>query len=320
LRPFGDLGQQGGASSIPTDLALRQRNIASIEALIVTHDSAAVLPTCLAALRASGVPAIVVDNASRDGSAELAETHGARVIRLARNEGYGRANNVAARAARADLVLVTNPDVVLDADAPALLAAAAARYPDAAMLAPRIIEPDGRVFFQPRSLLATFLTNPSGRLMLPQADGCTPFLSGACVLVRRKLLLDLGGFDEHIFLFYEDDDLCRRVCDAGHSLVHVHGAVARHVRGGSSAPGPGRIFVSRWHQAWSRAYVSKKYGLACPAWRMLFLNAAKALAALFTFRRRSIERYAGSAAGALAYLRGRSALARQGLPDPSDPT
>lgn len=286
-----------------------------IEALIVTHDSAAVLPACLASLAAGGVPAIVIDNASRDGSSELAETHGARVIRLARNEGYGRANNIGARATGAEFLLVSNPDVVLDAGAPALLMAAAARYPDAAMLAPRIVEPDGRVFFQARSLLATFLTNPSGRRMPPQGDCCAPFLSGACVLVRRELFLELGGFDEHIFLFYEDDDLCRRACDAGYALVHVEDAVARHIRGGSSAPAPGRIFASRWHQAWSRAYVSHKYSLGRPAWRMLALNAVKALAALSTLQYRLAERYAGSAAGGLAFLRGQSALARQGLAD-----
>ena len=84
-------------------------------------------------------------------------------------------------------------------------------------------------------------------------------------MMRRAVFLDLGGFDENIFLFYEDDDLCRRVADRGRALIHVHGAEALHGRGRSSAPEPGRVFRSRWHQAWSRAYVSRKYGLPDPS-------------------------------------------------------
>lgn len=286
---------------------------AEITAIVVAYDSAAALPACLAALAREGVPAIVVDNASADDSAEVARAHGARVIRNALNEGYGRANNIGARAAESGFVLVLNPDVVLDPGAVQALVDAAGRYPEAGLLAPRIVEPDGRFFFQPRSLLSPYLTNPGGRLALPEGDCCAPFLSGACFLVRRELLLALGGFDPQIFLFYEDDDLCRRVADAGHALVHVHDAVARHARGASSAPKPGRVFKARWHQAWSRAYVSRKYGLPNPAPGMFLVNAGKTLLAALTFRRSLVERYAGSAAGALAFLLGRTALGHEGL-------
>lgn len=287
-----------------------------VVAVVVTHDSAVVLPTCLDAIGRAGVPAIVVDNASRDGSAEIAQAHGATVIRNAANEGYGRANNIGAAAAHSEFLLIVNPDVVVEEGAPAALLAAAGRYPDAALFAPRIVEPDGRVFYQPTSLLAAHLTNPGGKLALPEGDACAPFFSGACFLLRRELFRRLGGFDEEIFLFYEDDDLCRRIGDAGAALVYVPSAVARHRRGGSSTPAPGRIFNARWHQAWSRAYVSRKYGLPDPAPAMLRLNAAKTLAACLSLQRSVVERYAGSAAGALAWLRRRTALERQGLNRP----
>ena len=259
------------------------------------------------------MPTLVIDNASADRSAAVAEERSCAVLRTAQNEGYGRAANLGARACETALILIMNPDIVLDAGAVPALLEAAERYPDAGMLAPRIVEPDGRFFFQPRSLLSPYLSNPAGKLALPEGDCCAPFLSGACFLVRRDLFLRLGGFDPNIFLFYEDDDLCRRIADAGHALVHVHGAVARHARGSSTAPKPGRIFRARWHQAWSRAYVSRKYGLPNPAARMLVLNAVKTVLALFSFRRSVVERYAGSAAGALASLVGRTALGREGL-------
>lgn len=288
--------------------------MASLVAIVVAHDSADMLPACLAALAGQHVPAIVVDNASRDASASVAEAAGAQVIRNARNEGYGRANNRGVRAAEtAEHVLVVNPDVVLRPGAVDALLDAARAWPDAGLLAPRLVEPDGRFFYQARSLLAPYLTNPGGRRALPQGDACAPFLSGACLMMPRALFLDLGGFDENIFLFYEDDDLCRRVADTGRALVHVHAAEALHGRGRSSAPQPGRVFRSRWHQAWSRAYVSRKYGLPDPSLAGLMTNLPKALLSALALRRAGLERYGGSAAGALAFLRGQDALTREGL-------
>lgn len=291
--------------------------MSSLSALVVSFESVHALPACLDGLAREGVAAILVDNASTDGSAELAESSGSRVIRNRRNEGFGRAANIGVAAAATELVLILNPDVVLDPGAAAALVAAAERYPEAGLFAPRIHEADGRFFFQPRSLLAPYLQNPSGRSRLPEGDCCAPFLSGACLMVRRMLFLALGGFDPNIFLFYEDDDLCRRVADAGHALVHVHEAVARHERGRSSAASPGRLYGTRWHQAWSRAYVARKWGLPNPAPGTLAVNAPKALLAGLSLNRRVVERYAGSVAGALAAMRGLSALEREDLLDES---
>ncbi|HEX2136566.1 MAG TPA: glycosyltransferase family 2 protein [Microvirga sp.] len=290
---------------------------AQVTAIVVTHDSAPALPGCLEALRVAGVPALVVDNASEDGSAAVAERSGARVIRNPRNEGYGRANNIGARAVESAFLLICNPDVRVEPGSIAELLEAARRYPDAGFFAPRIVEPSGRVFFQPRSLLAPYLRNPAGPLVLPEGDACVPFASGACFLIRRDLFLRLGGFDERIFLFYEDDDLCRRIAEAGAALIYVPTAVVRHGRGRSSTPKRGRIYKSRWHQAWSRAYVSRKYGLPSPAPGMAVANAVKALGASLLFDRTLVERYAGSAAGAYAFLRGRTALQEEGLEEPS---
>ena len=100
-----------------------------IQALVVAHESAEMLPACLGALAANGVAALVVDNASRDGSAAVAEGAGATVIRNGRNEGYGRANNRGAQAASTEWLIIVNPDVSLDPGAVAHLVEAAARYP-----------------------------------------------------------------------------------------------------------------------------------------------------------------------------------------------
>lgn len=286
---------------------------ADVTAIVVSFDSAEVLPSCLAALAGEGVKAIVVDNASGDASAEVASRHGASVLRNARNEGYGRANNRGARAATTPFIIIVNPDLDVQPGAVSALLAAAEAYPDAAAFAPRLVEPSGRVFLQPRSLLSPPHLNQAARIVLPDGDACLPFLSGACLLLRRDVFLALGGFDPAIFLFYEDDDLCRRLREAGHGLVHVHGASARHGRGRSSAPSPQRRFIARWHLAWSEHYVARKWKLPLPGFGRILENVVKAIGYGLILNRDKMFAHAGSVAGALAARAGHSALARQSL-------
>jgi len=285
----------------------------AITAIVVSYDSAEVLPACLDALAAEGVPAIVVDNASADESRSIAAAKGARVIANARNEGYGRGNNIGIAAADTPYVLIVNPDLELRPGAAAALLEAAGRYPDAGMLAPRIIEPSGRVFLQPRSLLSPPHLNRSGGMVVPAGDACLPFLSGACLLIRRELFVALGGFDPAIFLFYEDDDLCRRMRDSGHALIHVHDAEARHGRGRSTAPSPQRRFKARWHLAWSEGYIARKYGLPEPGPIRTLENFGKAIGYGLLLNRLKMSAHAGSVAGARAWRRGETALAHERL-------
>ena len=294
-------------------LASSAKNGRGLTAIVVSHDSAHVLPACLASLARENIPVTLIDNASCDASAAIGEDSGARVVRNLRNEGFGRAMNIGVRAAETPFVLLVNPDLTLDPGAADLLIEAARRYPGAAILAPRIVEPDGRIFFSNRSLLAPYLQNPDGVKWTPEGDCCAPFLLGACWLVRREAFLALGGFDPKIFLFYEDDDLCRRFIEAGHSLVHVHEAVAQHERGASSAPAPGRAFKARFHLAWSRLYVSAKWGLADNPWPWALRAGLKWIGAALLFHRKRKERYGGTVAGFLAWRRGESATAREGL-------
>ncbi|HEV2558504.1 MAG TPA: glycosyltransferase [Microvirga sp.] len=284
-----------------------------VTAIVVTSDSAEVLPDCLDALNAAGVPVVLVDNASTDGSAEIAAELGAKVIHNRRNEGYGRAANAGARAASSEFLLVLHSDVVVEPGAVAALLAAARLYPESGFFAPRVVEASGRVAFEPRSLLAPYLKNPAGILVLPEGDACVPHASGACFLVKRDLLLRLGGFDERIVLFFEDEDLCRRIADASPSLIYVPSASVRHA---APAVKPGKAFRRSWHRAWSHAHVSRKYHLPNPAPGIAARETLKAIGAALTFRRIRVERHGGAAAGAWAFLMRRTALAREGLAEP----
>ena len=287
---------------------------AEVIAVAVSHDSAKLLPHCVESLLQQQVAVVVVDNASQDGSVEAARIAGAHVIVNRKNEGYGRANNQGVRAADgAKWCLITNPDVTVEPDCLTKLVEAARRHPRAAIVVPRLTEPSGRVFEHGTSVLSRVSSGPDLGEAMSGNERAVRFVSGACMLVRRDAFLSVGGFDERIFLFYEDDDLCLRLRKAGFILVMVDDAFAQHARGRSSAPAPGRIFRSRWHQAWSRSYVCRKHGVPDDSLVVLIRNGLKGLAVLPTFNRRHIERYAGSAAGAWAALRNRSALEREQL-------
>ncbi len=176
-----------------------------VTAILVTHDSAAVIGAALASLP-PGVPAIVVDNASRDDSAAIAEAAGARVIRSAENLGFGLANNRGIAAADTPYVLFLNPDATLAEGCLESLLAVAERRPEAALLVPTILKANGRAsrngFAHLRSRLRPLPGDGEARAIA--------FASGAVVLARREAMAAIGGFDPAIFLYFEDDDLSRR--------------------------------------------------------------------------------------------------------------
>lgn len=201
---------------------------------------------------------VVVDNASSDGSAALAESFAPHVsiIRNAGNVGFARAVNQGLAATRAPLVLVMNPDCRLVAGAFAALREELLREPGCALVGPRILNPDGSLqgsargdpdmltgLFGRRALLSRLLprSRMSRRNVVSQdavrsglPSVVVDWVSGACVLARRASLEQVRGFDERYFLYWEDADLCRRLRARGSHIRYVPGAAAVHRVGHSS--------------------------------------------------------------------------------------
>ncbi len=228
-----------------------------IRAVVVSHDSAAHLGRCLGSLAGrvgGGLEVVVVDNASTDGSAELARRQlpSARVLAQGSNLGFGAAVNLAAASSGGDDLLLLNPDAWLVDDCLDRLAAALAADSGLGAVAPRLEDPDGRpqpVWSPDRSLLGEALEalrrgcvarprcdRPLERLLrLALGPG---WLTAACLLLRRAAFDAVGGFDPGYFLYFEDVDLGLRLRRHGFAEAVVEGARAVHVGGGSRAPGP----------------------------------------------------------------------------------
>jgi GT2 family glycosyltransferase len=268
-------------------------------AILVSFDSAAVLPQALASLPAD-MPKIVVDNASTDASATIAEAAGATVVRNAENLGFGAANNIGVRAAGTEWVLLLNPDAALGPGCLEAMAAAAAAHPDAALLVPSITTSKGR-FGKHDSILT-----PAGFRPGDAAPGIRRigFASGGVLLARRDVLLALGGFDEAIFLYFEDDDLSRRVLDAGRAILLVEAASAHHTGNVSTPPTPALAYMKHWHMAWSERHARLKHGIGAPGWWRVAESAVKMLWAQLRRDRMEEAKQLGLINGTLGHMRG----------------
>ncbi len=186
------------------------------------------------------------------------------------NVGYGAGANrgVAAtgRGGASEYVLVCNPDLRVHPGAVAALVAALDAEPSWALVGPRIVTPDGKVYPSVRrfpsmvdaaghALLA--LIEPDNRFsrryrpLDAGGDGVATadWVSGACFLARRSALEELGGFDESYFMFAEDMDLCWRAHRAGWGVGVEPSAVVTHTEGVSRQRHPYRMLLAHHRSA-----------------------------------------------------------------------
>lgn len=253
----------------------------TFDAVVVSYRSRDTLRDCVAPLAAmSDVAVVVVDNASDDGSPEIVADLDVRVVRAERNGGFAYGCNIGARIGHAPYVLFLNPDARIDVSALAELRQVLESDPGTGLAAPRLLYGDGslapsqRHFPDPVTTFgeALFLhrlcprARWSSELMLDPADydrdGEPDWVSGACMLVRRSALEQVGGLDERYFLYCEDTDLCARLRAAGWGIHYTPRATVGHLAGASgsraelrSVLARSRVRYARVHESRSRAWV-----------------------------------------------------------------
>jgi N-acetylglucosaminyl-diphospho-decaprenol L-rhamnosyltransferase len=197
----------------------------SYAAVIVLHESRAELATLLESLHNAAAPRLyVVDTGADDGGAALAREHGAEVLELRHNPGFGAATNAGLARVTEDVAVLLNPDTEALDDSLPELARLARAHPDA-LHAPRLLNPDGTIQRSAHPLpgtLGAFLPAALPWLPAPIRIRAEPYRSDtatsvgwaiAAVLAARTNTLRRFPFDPSIHLFAEDMDVCLRARD-----------------------------------------------------------------------------------------------------------
>ncbi|MGF1463405.1 MAG: glycosyltransferase family 2 protein [Maricaulaceae bacterium] len=211
--------------------------------IIVTYNSEAYLPRCLAALSRQTLTQfdiIVFDNASEITPDSLgAPLVGVQWVRSATNIGFAAANNAAARLTTSPWLALLNPDAFPEPDWLAELVKARDRWPEVKLFGstqinaenPERLDGVGDVAHASGLVWRGGFGAPAATTY---SDAEIFSACGAAAFVERETFLALGGFDEGFFCFCEDVDLGYRLRRRGGRVVHAGGAVVAHVGGGSA--------------------------------------------------------------------------------------
>jgi N-acetylglucosaminyl-diphospho-decaprenol L-rhamnosyltransferase len=217
-----------------------------VAAVVVDFHAESALSQCVDSLRLNGVQKlVVVENGEPGSTVGALQDRDVTIVEPGLNLGYGRgANRGVARVKDHELVLISNPDVVVHHGAIAALVAALDAQPRVAIVGPQIRRPDGSVYPSHRvfpnfwlaglhALLAPIWPNnpATRRYRSRHDDGTVDWVSGACFMVRRNAFEEVGGFDERYFMFAEDMTLCWDVHQRGWDVAAVDEAVVTHVEG-----------------------------------------------------------------------------------------
>lgn len=252
-----------------------------VSAIVVNWNGKDYLPKCLDALLAQSPQpheVLVVDNHSTDGSRELlaAKYPSVRVIDTGHNAGPCHARNVGAAAAAHELLLFLDNDVVLHPGCLQALLEHAAQHPQAAMVQarslcgddPNVVHYDGGDLH----FLGTLVLRNWYRKRAEAEDPKGPVGAAIalCFLTRRSVYRDVGGFDENLFILYEDNEFSYKLRMRGHTVWCLPHALCTHLAGtaGLSVRGEGRYPGKRTYlHSRNRWYVL----ISCMRWRTFVL-------------------------------------------------
>jgi GT2 family glycosyltransferase len=235
------------------------------------------LRDCLASLEAvrGELPfeVIVVDNASTDGSPEMIESlfPWVRLLRMPTNLYFTGAHNRALSVRSAPHAFLLNSDTVVHAGALRTLFDYCLAHPEAGVLGPKLLNPDGSLQFScrrfPNPMAALFRNTWLGR-MFPNNRFTREYLmtdwphdqprevdwvSGAAMFVTHKAMEEVGLLDPNYFMYCEDVDWCYRIHKAGMKIMYVPQASITHAIGRSTDQAAKKMLL-RFHASMLRFY------------------------------------------------------------------
>jgi GT2 family glycosyltransferase len=265
----------------------------SIGFAIVTYNSEEVLRECLASIP-SEYPVVIVDNASRDRSVEIARNFGHQVIANTENLGFGAACNQAAKILTTSHVYFLNPDAAITKNSMLEIEKAIMEHPDAAAFGPAVRTRGLSKSFRNKSYILDQNRKYIDDECVPKVDTEVDFIDGAALVCNRQIFNDIGGFDEAIFLYYEDDDLCYRLRKHGKRLIYVPASIVLHRKKASSGNSFKLHYIRALHETRSKKIISQKYNLLFDVRKEKRRATIRFFRSLVTLKFKKASRYLGA--------------------------
>ncbi len=224
--------------------------------IIVQHNHLSLTRAAIRSFREhhnKGYEIIVVDNAStQEDPRKLAEEFpDIQLLCNERNDGFSRANNRGAEVANGDLLFFLNNDTITQSNILMAVEEVFQRREEIGVIGPALRYPDGR-FQLSAGRLPTFAGEMVDKVVYGLLDRRIQWVekraaasyssrrdvgwvTGAALFIRRDMFLQVGGFDEEFFMYFEDKDLCARVLNAGKKVCYFPGVSLVHLKAGSSS-------------------------------------------------------------------------------------
>ena len=230
----------------------------SFSIILANYNGSFFLEDCLKSIQnivvcGDNYEVIIIDNASTDDSVNLIKNKfpSFKLICSQVNLGFGKANNLGVKHSQGDRILFLNTDTVLVENTPKILSDYLNQYKEIGIISPRITFRDGSYQLscgKLPNLVIEFIDkirygldrkwhHVFGSLYNKQYATVQEmgWLTGACLMMRRDVFEQLGGFDESFFMYFEDKDICKRVHEAGWKVVYYPKTSLIHLLGGSSS-------------------------------------------------------------------------------------
>lgn len=219
-----------------------------VSIIILSYNTKALLQKCITSLYYSldnvDYEIIVVDNASSDESVAMVKKKFPKVVVIENkeNDGFSKGNNKGVKHAKGEYILFLNSDTTVHNDALKDLLAYMKQNSHIAVAAGVLENPDGsqqRAYGNFYSLFSVFLMlfgREKGEMLRYQSDKMqsVDWVTGACMLVKKDIFDTIGGFDERLFMYLEDMELCYRIKKMNYSVIHYPLFRVTHLGYGSS--------------------------------------------------------------------------------------
>jgi N-acetylglucosaminyl-diphospho-decaprenol L-rhamnosyltransferase len=232
----------------------------NITAVIVTYNSIHLIPKIISTLSLFA-HVVVVDNSTNPTmrvTSQLKEIFpDGTFINSPKNLGYGAGNNLGLDHVKTEYALILNPDLSIDDKNLSAMLNTIQTYPKAMVVGANIY--DTRLGKFERSYDWTWKYTP-GPNIEPAGDLSAMWLFGCCLLIRKALFESIGRFDEQIFMYYEEFDICKRAVEKGYDVILSKNAVAFHESQSSSIESLKVYFIKTVHWSRSKRIFAMKHG------------------------------------------------------------